>query len=77
MGCKMGRSAHKPQGWARARANSTMRNIGKAIVQIGTAFVQIDTIRCNARALFPIVQNQYNQEQLTLLCFARFYLVLD
>ena len=51
---------------ARARANSTMRNIGKAFVQNGTAFVQTSTIRCNARALFPIVLNQYNQEQLTL-----------
>ena len=59
----------------RARANSTMRNIGKAFVQNGTAFVQTSTIRCNARALFSIVLNQYNQEQLTLQSFARYYSV--
>ena len=58
------------QSCARARANSTMQNIGKAIVQNGTAFMQNGTTRCNARALFPIVLNQYNQEQWTLLCFA-------
>jgi len=58
------------QSCARARANSTLQNIGKAIVQNGTAFMQNGTTRCNARALFCIVLNQYNQEQLTLLCFA-------
>ena len=48
------------QSCARARANSTMPNIGKAIVQNGIAFVQNGTTRCNARALFLIVLNQYN-----------------
>ena len=48
------------QSCARARANSTTQNIGKAIVQNGTAFMQNSTIRCNARALFLIVLNQYN-----------------
>ena len=63
-------AAHiETQSCARARANSTMQNIGKAIVQNGTAFMQNGTTRCNARALFLFVLNQYNQEQWTLLCF--------
>jgi len=54
-------AAHsETQSCARARANSTMQNIGKAIVQNGTAFMQNGTTRCNARALFLIVLNQYN-----------------
>jgi len=64
------------QSCARARANSTLQNIGKAIVQNGTAFMQNGTTRCNARALFSIVLNQYNQEQWTLLCFALCFTVL-
>lgn len=61
----------------RARANSTFQNIRTAFVLLGTVFAQLSTIRCNARALFSIVLNQYNQEQLTLLCFAWFCSVLD
>ena len=64
-------AAHiETQSCARARANSTMQNIGKAIVQNGTEFMQNGTTRCNAQALFLFVLNQYNQEQWTLLCFA-------
>ena len=59
--CAKWDAAHsKTQSCARARANNTMQNIGKAIVQDGTAFLQNGTTRCNARALFLIVLNQYN-----------------
>ena len=58
------------QSCARARANSTIQNNRTAFVLLSTVFVQPCTIQCNARALFPIVLNQYNQEQWTLLCFA-------
>ena len=59
--CAKWDAAHsKTQSCARARANSTMPNINKAIVQDGTAFLQDGTIVCNARALFLIVLNQYN-----------------
>ena len=62
---------------ARARANNTTQNISTAFVPLGTAFAQLSTIVCNARALFLIVLNQYNQEQLTLPSFAWSYSVLD
>lgn len=62
---------------ARARANSTMPNIGKAIVQDGTAFVQNGTTRCNARALFLIVLNQYNAIPRNTVRNIRVSIVLD
>ena len=48
------------QSCARARANSTMRNIRTAFVLLSTVSVHLSTIACNARALFLIVLNQYN-----------------
>ena len=76
--CAMWDAAHSgTQSCARARANSTMPNIGKAIVQNGIAFVQNGTTRCNARALFLIVPNQYNAVPSNTVRNIRVSIVLD
>ena len=65
------------QSCARARANSTLRNNRTAFVLLSTVFVQPCTIQCNARALFFIVLNQYNEKPCETFACLLFLTVLD